>query len=197
MRRVFFRRRFAPLRETPRKKARENKSMNKSIITGVFALSLLAVAASAARAESNEDKSRALAKALPQATISLAQGLKASENAGAPISGKFEMEDGTLQLSVYTAKAEKFSEIIVDHKSGAVKKADAITDAGDLKEAAEQSAAVAKSKISLEKAVEAAVIASAGYVAVSVVPELTGGHPVADITLIKGGDVKKVQQKLD
>jgi hypothetical protein len=41
------------------------------------------------------------------------------------------------------------------------------------------------------------VAANAGYVAASVVPSLTGGHSVADISLIKGEDVKKVQQKLD
>ena len=69
----------------------EEKSMNKRIVTGVFALSLLAVAALAVRAESSEDKAGALAKALPQAIISLAQGLKVSESAGTPISGKFEM----------------------------------------------------------------------------------------------------------
>ena len=171
--------------------------MNKSIATGVFALSLLAVAALASRAESSEDKAGALAKALPQASVSLTQGLKASESAGTPISGKFEMEDGALQLSVYTVKADKFSEIIVDHQSGAIKKTETITDAGDLKDAAGQSAAVAKSKISLDKAVQAAVAANAGYAATSVVPGLSGGHPVADITLIKGEDVKKVQQKLD
>lgn len=170
--------------------------MKKTFATGVFALSLLAVAALAPRAESREDTA-ALAKALPQASASLAQGLKASEGSGTPISGKFEMEDGALQLSIYAAKADKFSEIIVDHKSGAIKKTEAITDTGDLKEAAEQSVAVAKSKVSLDKAVEAAVTANTGYVAVSVVPELMGGHPVADITLIKGEDVKKVQQKLD
>ena len=107
------------------------------------------------------------------------------------------MEDGALQLSVYAVKADKFSEIIVDHKSGAIKKTETITDAGDLKDAAGQSAAVAKSKISLDRAVQAAVAANAGYAATSVVPGLSGGHPVADITLIKGEDVKKVQQKLD
>jgi hypothetical protein len=99
--------------------------MNKSIATGVLVLSLLAVAALASGAESSEDKAGTLTKALPQATVSLAQGLKASERVGAPISGKFEMEDGALQLSVYTAKADKFSEVIVDHKTGAIKKTEA------------------------------------------------------------------------
>ena len=110
--------------------------MNKSIATGVFALSLLAVAALGVPGGEQRRQSRRLAKALPQASVSLVQGLKASESAGTPISGKFEMEDGVLQLSVYTVKADKFSEIIVDHKSGAIKKTETITDAGDLKEAA-------------------------------------------------------------
>ncbi|WOJ91199.1 hypothetical protein RZS28_08000 [Methylocapsa polymorpha] len=171
--------------------------MRKDIATGGFALSLLVVSALAAHAETNEDKGAALAKALPQASVSLAQGLKASESAGTPISGKFEIDEDALQLSVYTMKGDKFSEIIVDQKSGAIKKTEAITDAEDLKDAAEQSAAVAQSKISLENAVQAAVAANAGYLAASAIPALTGEHPVADITLIKGEDVRKVQQKLD
>ena len=36
--------------------------------------------------------------------------------------------------------------------------------------------------------------ANAGYLAVSVVPELKGGHPVADITLLKGEDVKRLNK---
>lgn len=39
----------------------------------------------------------------------------ASESEGQPISGKFEVEDGKLQLAVYTAKDGKFFEVIVDH----------------------------------------------------------------------------------
>src|SRR5260221_172799 len=60
----------------------------------------------------------ALAKALPQATVTLDQALKASERQGQPISAKYEIEDGALQLSVYTIKDTAFSEVIVDHKAG-------------------------------------------------------------------------------
>src|ERR1700694_3185260 len=38
------------------------------------------------------------------AKVQLSQGLAASASKGTPISGKFEVEDGKLQLSVYTAE---------------------------------------------------------------------------------------------
>jgi hypothetical protein len=41
-----------------------------------------------------------LANALGEAKVSLQQALVASESEGQPISGKFEVEDGKLQLSV-------------------------------------------------------------------------------------------------
>ena len=41
----------------------------------------------------------ALAAAVKDATVSLEAGLRASEAEGKPISGKFEIEDGKLQLS--------------------------------------------------------------------------------------------------
>lgn len=140
----------------------------------------------------------ALAKALAEAKLSLEQGLKASEREGRPISGKYEIEDGALQLSVYTMKGSNdFEEVIVDHKSGAVKKAEKITDADDLKEAKEQSQAMAKAKISLEKAVNGAAKANSGYRAVSVMPVLKAGKPIAEVTLMKGVEVKKVTEDLN
>ena len=139
----------------------------------------------------------ALAKALGEASVSLDQGLKASESEGKPISGKYELEDGALQLSVYTTKGHQFSEVIVDYKTGAIKKAEKITDPDDLKNAKEQSEAMANARLSLEKAVADATAANAGYSAVSVVPTLDGGKPVANITLMKGEDTKKVTAKLD
>jgi hypothetical protein len=39
--------------------------------------------------------------------VSLDDGLRASETRGTPISAKFEIEDGKLQLSVYTKKDDK------------------------------------------------------------------------------------------
>ena len=138
-----------------------------------------------------------LAKALTAASVPLDQGFKVSEGEGKPISGKFEMEHGALQLSVYTMKGDKFSEVIVDHVSGSIKKAEVITDAGDLKHAKEQSKAMAKAKLSLEDGVQSAVKANSGFRAVSAMAVLKSGHPVAEVTLMKDAKVKKVTEKLD
>jgi hypothetical protein len=99
-----------------------------------------------------EEDTAALARALPAATVTLQQGLTASECEGKPISGKYEIEDGALQLSVYTTQGRKFTEVIVDHSSGAIKKAEPITDAGDLKDAKEQNEAMSAAQVSLSSA---------------------------------------------
>ena len=95
---------------------------------------ILAAVALPSRAEDNPG---ALAKPLSEVSILLDQGLNASEREGKPISGKFEIADGALQLSVYTMKGGQFSEIIIDHKTGGIRKAEKITDADDLKNAKE------------------------------------------------------------
>jgi hypothetical protein len=87
--------------------------------------------------------------------------------------------------------------INVDHKTGGITKAEKITDADDLKNAKEQSQTMAKAKVSLKKAVEAATKANSGYRAVSATPTLDAEKPVANITLMKGEDVKNVTEKLD
>ena len=68
-----------------------------------------------------------LADAVKHAKVSLDAGLKASEREGKPISGKFELDEGKLQLSVYTEKARKFYEVVVDHTSGKIAKTEEIT----------------------------------------------------------------------
>jgi len=128
-------------------------------------------------AQKYDDKEHAeLAKALKGVKTSLEKGLSASEPQGKPISGKFEVEDGKLQLSVYTMKGDKFSEVSA---------------------AKSQSAAMAKAKLSLRSATEKAVKASKGFQAVSVTPSLKDGHPVADVTLVKGDEFKTASEKLD
>ena len=144
-----------------------------------------------------EDDAAALAKALTEASVPLHQGFTASEREGKPISGKYELEDGALQLSVYTTKDGKFIEVIVDHKSGAIKKAETITDANDLKHAKDQNEAMAVAKVSLSNATMAAASANTGYIAVQAIPTMKNGHPVADIKLMKGEATKQVEQKLD
>ena len=150
-------------------------------------------------AQTSQDKEHAeLAKALRDAKIPLQRGLTASAKEGKPISAKYEVEDGKLQLSVYTMKGgDKFSEVIVDHKTGKVAKAEPITNADDLAHAKAQSEAMAKAKRSLDAAASEAVKENKGYRAVSVMPALKDGHPVADVTLVKGEEWKTVSEKLD
>ena len=152
-------------------------------------------------AQKYEDKEHGehaeLVKALKAAKVSLEDGLTASEREGKPISGKFEVDEGKLQLSVYTMKGDKFSEVVVDHKTGKVTKAEAITGGDDLTAAKIQSEAMAKAKSSLRAATEKAVSANKGFRAVSVSPAMEEGHPVAEITLVKGEQFKTVPEKLD
>jgi hypothetical protein len=141
--------------------------------------------------------SPALAAAMKNATATLQGGLRASEAQGTPISAKFEIEDGKLQLSVYTMKGNDFMEVVADPNTGAIAKSEKITDAGDLKEAAEQKAAMAKAKVPLLTATETAVKANAGSRAVSIVPEMKNGQAMAEVTLLQGTAFKKVTEKLD
>src|SRR5436853_5970632 len=150
-------------------------------------------------AQKSDDKEHAeLAKALKDAKISLQRGLATSAKEGKPISAKYEVEDGKLQLSVYTMKGgDKFSEVIVDHKTGKVAKAEPITKADDLVHAKAQREAMAKAKRSLDAAASEAVKENKGYRVVSVMPALKDGHPVADVTLVKGSEWKTASEKLD
>ncbi len=146
---------------------------------------------------STEQEDQALIKALNGAKVTLQQGLTASQREGQPISAKFELEDGKLQLSIYAAKDGKFSEVIVDYRTGKVAKSEAITGSDDLTHARAQSAAMAKAKTSLKDAVDKAVRGEAGSRAVAVTPDIKDGHAVASIVLRKGQQLKTVEQPLD
>ena len=107
------------------------------------------------------------------------------------------MEDGHFQLSVYTSEGGKFSEVLIDHNTGKVAKTDAITEGDDLADAKKQVEACAKSKKSLQSAVDKAEQASAGYRAIGVAPKLSSGHAVAVVTLLKGTQLKTVSEPLE
>ena len=191
----------------------------------MLALSLaLLVAQHAVWAQVGKDKEHAeLAKALSGAKVSLGAGLIASARVGKPISAKFELGDEEsvkksamiaeipgsflkdrqvshkrmeVELTVYTEKDGRFTEVSVDPQSGKVVRYWPISEGKDLTAAKRQSAALAKAKVSLNTAIDKAV-ADAGYTAVSVVPMLKNAHPVATITLVKDGKWKTVTEKLD
>ena len=171
--------------------------MKKSVLTLAF-LVVWILAVPMGWAQKADDAEHAeLAKALRDAKILLQRGLTASTKEGKPLSAKYEMEHGKLQLSVYTMKGDKFSEVIVDHKTGKVAKAEPITGGDDLTAAKAQSEAMAKATRSLDAAASAAAKENKGYRVVSVMPALKDGHPVADVSLVKGTEWKTVSEKLD
>jgi hypothetical protein len=148
-------------------------------------------------AGAEDDDAAALADALRDTKFTLQDGLKASEREGQPISAQFEIDDGKLQLSVYTTKGDDFSEVVADPASGTIVKAEKISDTDDLNDAAEQKAAMAKATVSLLAAADVAAKENAGSRIVGIFPELKDGHAVAEVTLLQGTTPKKVTEKLD
>lgn len=161
------------------------------IAAGIVALGCL-------HAKAENENYPALAKALPEATVSLEEALKASEREGKPISAKYEIENGAFQLSVYVVKGNGFAEVIVDHKGGSIKKSEPITDARDLEQAKEQQQRLGHARIPLDRAVSDALKDNGGYRAVEIEPTVDrAGKPVASVTLMKGDEVKKVVEPLE
>src|SRR5262245_5106095 len=138
-----------------------------------------------------------LIKGVTDAKVTLQQGLTAAAQQGRPISAKFEVEDGRLQLSVYTAKGGKFSEVIVDHTTGKIGKTESMTEGEDLAEAKAESAAMEKAKTDLKAAVDKSAAATSGSRAISITPALKDGHPVASVTLLTGQQFQTVEQPLE
>ncbi len=149
-----------------------------------------------ASAEEAADR-KALLAALPAAKTRLVQGIEASTASGTPLSAKFEIDDGHLQLSVYTQKGNAFSEVIVDHQSGKLGKSESISGGEDLVAAKAQARAIAKAKLSLRDAVAKAEETNAGYRAYSAIATSRKGHPVAKVLLHKGSAVQAVTEALE
>jgi hypothetical protein len=139
----------------------------------------------------------ALAAALKNVPTTLEQGLRASEKTGKPISGKFEIENGKLQLSVYTAMTDGYTEVVIVPANGSIASSEKITDEDDLKAAKAQKAAMDKAKVSLVEATEQAVRQNTGARAVSIYPELKNDQPVAGVTLLHGDQFTTVSEKLN
>jgi hypothetical protein len=142
-----------------------------------------------------------LANALTDVKVSLQQGFTASEREGQPISGKFEIEDGKLQLSIYTAKEGKFFEVIVDHRTGNIAKVEPITEGEDLTHAKSQKAAMDRAKVKLADVLVKAVGQAKGQVGdvvvVSAVPALKDDRPEAAIMLLTGKRFSTASERLD
>jgi hypothetical protein len=144
------------------------------------------------------DKEKAeLAPIVSSAKVTLEQGLATSKKNGKPVSAKFEIENGKPQLSVYTVKdGSKYFEVIVDHNTGEIAKAEPITGGDDLTAAKKQSDGLFRATRELREAVKEAKRDNPGYQAVSVWSEMKDGHSIATVTLVKDNDWKTVVNDL-
>jgi hypothetical protein len=138
------------------------------------------------------DKEKAdLASAVTGAKVTLEQGLLVSKKNGKPVSAKFEIENGKPQLSVYVVKdGSKYSEVIVDHTSGEIAKAEPITGGDDLADAKKQSDGLFRATREIREAVKEAKRDNPGYRAVSVWAEMKDEHSMANVMLVKDNDWK-------
>ena len=155
------------------------------------------IAATALAQSSSGTDREALALAVRGAWLPLESGMTVSRSEGTPISAKYEIDDDTFQLSVYTTSGDRVSEVIVDESVGTVAKVDVITDGEDLAAAHRQREAMARATRTLEVATTAAVRANPGYRAVSALPQMADGHPVVEITLVNGTEWRVVHERLD
>ena len=163
--------------------------MPKAAIAFLSVLVAALWAAPAKPAMTDKDKAE-LATAVSGAKVPLEQGLMVSKKNGKPVSAKFEIENGKPQLSVYIVKdGSKYSEVIVDHASGEIAKAEPITG-DDLTEAKKQSDGLFRATREIREAVKEAKHDNPGYLAVSVWPEMKDGHSMANVQLVKDNDWK-------
>src|SRR5207248_9021786 len=128
--------------------------MTRNLVIGLAAaVSLVAVSLSS---RADEEFLATVIRELPQAAVSLQQAVKTSESEGNPISAEFDVEDGELQISVYTSQGEQFDEVTIDPKSGSIKSAKPLSDAKEINDAQAQSAALGKSTLPLSAVLSAA-----------------------------------------
>jgi hypothetical protein len=171
------------------------------LLTSACGFVVVALSHRSALAIGPDQEQAELANALSDAKVGLQQGFTASEREGQPISGKFEMNEGKLQLSVYTAKEGKFFEVIVDHMNGTIAKVEPITEGEDLTNAKSQKAAMDRAKVKLTDAATKAKGQAKGEAAdvlvVSAMPELKGDRPEAAIVLLQGKRFSTASQPLD
>jgi hypothetical protein len=176
------------------------------LLTSACGFAIVALAASFAGQRSavaiGPDQEQAeLASALSGAKVSLQQGFMASEREGQPISGKFEVDNGKLQLSVYTAKEGQYFEVIVDHIAGTIAKVEPINEGDDLAYAKSQKAAMERAKVKLADAATKAKGQAKGeagdVLVVSAVPALKNDRPEAAIVLLQGKKFSTASEPLD
>jgi len=158
----------------------------------------------AARADDSKD-TQALIEALGKSKHTLADGMRQAAKGGAvPISAKFELEDGKLSLSVYTAEkglsvpAEKN---VLQELSGSPEgdkwtpNVEVFKDVPHVARSSEQLTLMALGKASLTNIIARVQKTQSGTV-FSVTPVIRNHRAVAEVLVADDGKVKKVLQPL-
>ena len=138
----------------------------------------------------------ALAAALKNANGTLESGLRAGEQLGRPISAKISLENGTLQLSLWIAKDDGFSEIILYPAIRIITEIVTVSNAEQVRVATAQKLVLEGATGSLLSATESAVKANQGLRAISVLPMLSEARPVVVVTLLGPDGFRIVTEKL-
>ncbi|OAI43230.1 hypothetical protein AYO41_02350 [Verrucomicrobia bacterium SCGC AG-212-E04] len=168
-------------------------SLNPLLVTITVALSGAAFVGSVVAAD---EDTGALQARLSQSKHTLADGVaQAEKDNGVAISAKFEIEDGTLWLSVYTAKAggspDAENNALIELKGDATQSAwtpatEVFEDKKHLTRAATQLTLVQLGRISLRDVIATAKKAQSGEV-YSVIPAVQGSKPVFIVKIAKAG----------
>ena len=167
--------------------------------TGVAGLALavgLFFSLGTAQVQAEDTDQAALAKDLEAASATLEDGLQAAAPVGRPISAKFEIEKGQLQLSVYVVTGDEYAEVFVSTSTGVLMAKEKITDTEDLESAAAQKKAMESATTTLAVATTRALQQNGGSRAVSVIPALQAGRPVAEVTILSRGQLKAISEGL-
>jgi hypothetical protein len=106
------------------------------------------------------------------------------------------LEDGILRLSLWIAKDDGISEFNLYPAIGAINEVVDVADPGKIGAATAQKLAIESATISLFSATESAVKANQRFRAISILPMLSEGRPVAVITLLGRDGFRMVTEKL-
>lgn len=172
----------------------------KSLVTACA----FAIACSSSAAFADDAASEAALAALAGARMTLLDGVRQAGAAGAPISGKFEMQAGKLSLSVYTAGkgvAVAPEDNVLQELSGSAKDGDwnpdihIFNDKDHIERASQQLRVMSMSRESLADAIVRAQRTN-GATVFSATPVLSDSKPALEMLLADKGKVRKVVQPL-
>jgi hypothetical protein len=106
------------------------------------------------------------------------------------------LEDRILQLSLWRVKDGGISKFNLCPAIRAINEVVDITDPDKIKAATAQKLAIDSATMSLFAATESAVMANQGFRAISVLPMLSDGRPVAMVTVLRPDGFRVVTRKL-